>query len=65
MTSIRLIYEFSYDHAEIPAGTVIAVPAGLARDFINRGIAEAVEPERAVIEPQETRLSKKHNYKRG
>jgi hypothetical protein len=55
MTSIRLRYKFSFDHCEIPAGTVITVPAGLARELVARQAADLVEPERAIVQPEETR----------
>lgn len=55
MIGIRLKYPLSFHHAEIPAGTVITVPAEIARMFIAREVAEAAEPEYAVIQPQETR----------
>jgi len=57
MTTIRLLVTFRFDHCELQAGTVIAVPAELARSLILRGVAEMAEPERMVIEPQETRVA--------
>ncbi len=56
MTSIRLLCPFTFHHCEIPAGTVIAVPAAIAMQFIAREVAVMAEPERAVVEPQETRV---------
>jgi len=61
MTSIRLKVEFSFDHCHIPAGTVISVPAEIARDLAQRGVAEMAEPQHAVIEPQETRMLQSRN----
>ena len=58
MVSIRLLLPLRFDHFEIPAGTVIAVPAGLAGMAVQRRVAEMVEPERAVVEPQETRVQR-------
>jgi len=55
MIQIRLVYPLRFDHFEIPVGTVIGVPAGIAMMAIQRGIAERAEPERAIVEPQETR----------
>lgn len=55
MIAIRLQVPLKFDHCELPAGMIIQVPAEKAREFIQRGIAERAEPERAVIEPQETR----------
>ena len=55
MTSIRLRFPLRFDHYEIPAGTVIEVPAELAHMAVMRGIAEFSEPQRAVVAPQETR----------
>lgn len=57
MTTIRLLLPLRFDHFEIPAGTTIAVPADLARMAVQRGIGVRVEPERAVVEPQETRMN--------
>jgi hypothetical protein len=65
MTSVKLNYAFKFDHAEIPAGTVISVPAGMARDFIGRGIALPIEPERAVLEPEETRTASEKRVSHG
>jgi len=55
MISIRLKYPLSFHHAEIPAETVIAVPAGIAHMLVMREMAEMAEPEHAIIEPEETR----------
>jgi hypothetical protein len=55
VTNIRLLVCLRFDHCEISAGTIIAVPAGKAHEFMMRGIAEAVEPLTATISPQETR----------
>ena len=55
MVSIRLRVPLSFHHCEIPAGTVISVPAGIAQMFVMREAAEMTEPEHAVIEPNETR----------
>jgi hypothetical protein len=58
MISIRLNYPLHFDHFEISAGTVIAVPADVAQVAIQRGVAERTEPEFAVLEPQETRVTR-------
>lgn len=55
MISIRLRVAFHFDHCEIPEGTVIAAPSELAHMLVSRGVAERAEPERGIIEPQETR----------
>lgn len=55
MISIRLNFPLSFHHAEIPAGTVIAVPADIAHSFLVREVAVMAEPERAVVQPEETR----------
>ena len=55
MIQIRIRCPFRFDHCEIPAGTVIAVPAAIAQDFCRRGIAVIAEPERAVVEVPEVR----------
>lgn len=55
MTSIRLLRPLSFHHFEIPAGTIISVPAGIAQVAVQRGIAVMAEPERAVMEPRERR----------
>lgn len=52
---IRLAFPLRFQHFEIPAGTVIDIPADLARMAISRSIAEPAEYETAVIAPQETR----------
>lgn len=57
MITIRLKLPLRFDHFEIPAGTTIAVPADIARIAIARGIAEPAEREKAVVEPQETRMN--------
>jgi hypothetical protein len=59
MIKILLNRSFTFDHCELPAGMVIAVPAEKARELIQRGVAQTVEPERAVIEPRETRTRKR------
>lgn len=56
MTQIRLIRSLSFHHFEIPAGTVIAVPADVAQRAVQREIAQYAEPQHAVIEPRETRI---------
>jgi hypothetical protein len=56
MKSIRLKQTFKFDHCEISAGTVIAVPAEKAFELIQRGVADMIGPEHAVVEPQETRV---------
>jgi hypothetical protein len=61
MKLIRLKVSFTFDHCEIPAGTNISIPAGIAFDLINRGVAEMAEPEKAVIEPQENRVNQNRN----
>lgn len=59
MISIRLMFPLGYHHFEIPAGTIIAVPAGIANMAVQRGIAEFVGPQHAVVEPQETRARRR------
>lgn len=56
MIMVRFFHPLRYDHFDIPAGTIIAVPAGIAHTAIQRGIAEMAEPEKAIVEPQETRV---------
>lgn len=56
MISIRLRVTFSFHHCEIPAGTVIAVPPGIAQQFVMREVADLVV-EQAVVQPQETRVA--------
>lgn len=56
MITIRLVFALKFDHFDIPAGTIISVPAEIARVAIQRGIGIMAEPERAVIEPQEKRV---------
>ncbi len=57
MITIRLRVPLYFDHFEIPAGTVISVPAGIAEIALRCKVAEAAEHEKAVVEPQETRVS--------
>ena len=66
MKSIRLNVPLKFDHFEVPKGTVLTfeyVPLGnpqeLTQQAVQRGIATMAEPERAVIEPQETRMRTK------
>jgi len=61
MKQIRLKVAFSFDHCEIPAGAFIAVPAPVAQNLVMAGVAVYTEPERAVVAPQETRISQPHN----
>jgi len=62
MVSIRLLLPLRYDHISLGAGTIIALSREDAQKLIATGIAEMAEPERAVIEPQETRV--RRNYSR-
>ena len=55
MRSVRLLVTFTFHHCEIPAGTVISVPAALALELSQRGVVEMAEPERAVVGPAELR----------
>ena len=55
MIPIRLILPLKFDHFEIPAGTVIAVPVDIAQSAVARGIGVRTEAERAVLEQQEVR----------
>lgn len=63
MTSIRLLSRFVCHHHELSVGEVISVRGDLARFFCSVGIAEPVEPLRAVVEPQETRVQRPINRK--
>jgi hypothetical protein len=57
MITVRLKVAFRFDHCEIPEGTVIAVPSGIAQMLILRGVAELASPEHAVVQPDETRIA--------
>jgi hypothetical protein len=57
MVTIRLRHPFKFHHAEIPEGTLIGVPPGIAQMLVQREVADLAEPERAVIEPSETRVA--------
>lgn len=58
MRAIKLSHPFKFHHAEIPGGTKISVPPDLAVQLVEKyQVAEYAEPERAVIEPMETRVS--------
>jgi len=56
MKSIRLTVDVPFLRRYLTAGMVIGLPADLADDLVRRELAEYVEPERAIIEPQETRI---------
>lgn len=56
MRKIRLKYRFTMDHCEIPAGTEMTLPAGIAERLIRQQAADLIEPEKAVVEPEETRV---------
>lgn len=56
MIQFQLNVAFSFDHCEIPAGTVIGLPAGLAEQFQARGVGRITEVHKAVIAPEETRI---------
>ena len=58
MIQIRLKVSFTFDHCELPAGMSIGVPAEKARELCSRGVAVPVEPERAVVEPDEARVNR-------
>ena len=54
---IRLLGAFNHDHLSIPAGTVLDLAdRELGHRLVLLGVAEMAGPERAVIEPEETRL---------
>ena len=55
MRKVKLIVPIGFDHLMIPKGTEIGLPFDLAFKFGKAGIVEFLEPERAVIEPEETR----------
>lgn len=56
MKTIKLRVPFKFHHAEIPAGSEISVPAGIAFQLIKQEVAEEVVSQ-AVIEPEETRVA--------
>ena len=56
MQRIKLQYPFSFHHAEIPEGTVIEVPRGLALTLVQRQTAIMMEPEKTIIEQPEVRI---------
>lgn len=55
MKKVRIKYPF----LRIPVGTEIMVPAEVAEGLINTGAADLAEPDKAVLEPSETREDKK------
>jgi len=58
MRWIRLTAAFSRDHVEIPEGTVIQVSSELAQRLVeNYCSAVYIDEERAVVEPEETRVA--------
>jgi hypothetical protein len=67
MKSILLKVPFSFDHCEIPAGAVIAVPPELAEKLIQRNVATAVGEsagyQHAVIEIPEKRIASNRRAK--
>jgi hypothetical protein len=58
MIAIRLICPLRFDHFEMPGGTLVMVPPDVARRAVMQGIAVMAEPERAVVEPKETRVNR-------
>lgn len=53
--TIRLLQSIGRDHITLAPGTVLSLPSDQAARFVRAGIAEWAEPERAIVEPDETR----------
>jgi len=55
MVMIRLMVEFQHHHHVLPIGSLLSVPADTARRLVGAELAAMAEPERAIVEPEETR----------
>jgi hypothetical protein len=63
MITVRLLLPLKHDHIELPEGMIISLPAEAAHKLVMSGIAVMAEPERAVVQPQETRVTTYRNRK--